>query len=466
MGDYNVKDRDGRTDEFFGRILDNGEDKREKVLLYGEFADTEENLPETEPEPVKEPDNSQRNDTIPFWAFCVGVIIMAALAVLCGIFIGRIIERNRKSSVAVSGSYISGSASEAEISKLNDAYNFILENFYEELDPDELLEGAIKGMVDSLDDPYSNYWKKETYESYENQLEGVSCGIGVTVDFLQDRLEVQSVVSGSAANKAGIATGDIITKINGKNISEMTQLEVQTATGTLDTEIVLTLTQADGSEKTVTCITETYKVETVSWQDLGEGIKHIIIDRFSTGTADEFTAALKEALETETAGIIIDLRGNPGGYVSEATAVADIILHEGIIAYSKDKTGKIVTQYESDENGLDCPLAVLVNGNTASAAELLTGAVKDLNEGIIVGTKTYGKAHAQILKSFESDGSGMVLTAYTYYTPSGACIHGAGIEPDVPVEIGSEYAGAAAKNIPFEADTQLKKAISLLTEQT
>ncbi len=319
-------------------------------------------------------DEKKKADNSLVYTILTAVIIL--LALICGFLLGKIVYGGKGSTVKAKTSLVDfkeEGLDKNETAKFQSVYRFILDNYYDEVDPNTLIEGAIKGMSDSLGDPYGGYKTKENMTSYNDYIEG-------------------------------------------KN--------------------------SEGEKK-----------PSVTSEMLDNGVKYVKINQFVGGTADEFKAALEKDSKG-TKGVIIDLRGNPGGYADESIAVADMILKEGVIATSRDRDGKIVRTEKSDENGLSVPVVLLVNGGTASAAELVTGAVRDFKAGEIVGERTYGKALAQITKNFEYDGTGIVLSAYTYFTPSGECIDKVGIEPTVKLSDDPETA----------EDEQLLEAVRIITE--
>ena len=202
--------------------------------------------------------------------------------------------------------------------------------------------------------------------------------------------------------------------------------------------------------------TVTVQIKKVSKQSVFvtdyDGIMHIKITQFDENTGAEFAAAMEKIEKLECTGIILDLRDNGGGYEAEASAVANRILPEGLIAYSEDKNGRRLSEIKSDAQCINVPLAVLVNGNTASASELVAGAIRDHKAGTLIGTKTFGKALGQTRRDYTDDGSGIILTVARYFTPSGECIHGVGIKPDIEIAL-VEGSGE---------DAQLLKAFEVL----
>ena len=276
-------------------------------------------------------------------------------------------------------------------------------------------------------------------------------------------MSVTSVEENSPAASCGISAGDVITHVNGKEFTSLTSEELGPLFGTVGTELKLSVTHPDGTYEDVLL-----KIAKVSRQSVFvtnyDGIMYVRITQFDEDTGTEFLKVMEKIEAAGYRAMILDLRNNGGGYEAQADMVADRILPEGLIAYSEDKNGNRISEIKSDEACIDVPLAVLVNGNTASASELVTGAIRDHKKGTIVGENTYGKALGQTSREYTEDGSGIIITVAKYFTPSGECIHGKGIAPDVEVVLPEAYRDTALQDIPFEADSQLQKAFELLAE--
>ena len=484
-------DRDTWADAFFDGVVNGGEEKPKNPGIYGQFdaekgeetvndeTDAEapaENEGTSQTETEKDGDNDgdssdsgkeklSRSDRTTVAVFVIGMVLLILLGVLCGYFIGRIVSKTKESSGgATSGEFGKQGASIEQIEKLQEVFKFISENYYLKTDPDELLEGAVTGMVESIKDPYGRYHRPGKMDEYISFVDGKYTGIGTVVKKVEGGFKVTDVESGSSADKAGIKKSDLIVKIDGEETASMTENEVQSLLSKADTTFSLVLKTESGEEKTVSVTTQKLTKHVVEGRSLGDGIIYIRIDQFTHEAPSEF-AAMLSSLKTEDAkALVLDLRDNPGGYVEDAAKIADMILPEGIIATAKDKNDVTVETYNSDKNELGLKLVVLVNGNSASAAELVTGAIANFKAGTVVGEKTFGKAVGQIMKTFEHDGSGLTLSAFRYFTPSGDCIDGIGIMPDVFVSPEEEYVGKKAADIPFEHDAQLQEALKVLAE--
>lgn len=391
----------------------------------------------------------------------IGIILLLVLAAICGFFLGKIVGNASAGVQLNSVDFTYENVDERQIAKLQTIYRFICDNYYDEVDADELLEGAVRGMADALGDPYGSYYRPGKMSDFTDFLDGRYNGIGIEIKRGEDSILVTDVNEDSPASRAGFMIGDEIVEVNGTAVKSIGNADLKSIFSSVGIEFTCRLKNGEG-EREIRCTPEAITKKTVRMVRMDDGIVYVRIEQFITGTADEFRNALKEAAGEEVSGFIIDLRDNPGGFVNEAVMISDIILPEGTVAFAKQRDGKTVRSYDSDANHIDAPVVLLVNGRTASSSELLTGAFRDFDAGEIVGTKTYGKALAQITHEFDYDGSGIVLSAYRYYTPSGECIDGAGIEPTVEIVLPSQYEGIDVGSIPGDEDLQLLKAVEII----
>lgn len=341
----------------------------------------------------------------------------------------------------------------------------MLDTYYVEDYDKELAEELMyTGLVAGVGDPYTYYLSADSLAEQVEKNSGHFVGIGVEIYAGDDGyIVVSSVTPGGPAEAAGILAEDKITEVGGESITGKTAADVSALVkGEEGTDVTLTIfreSTGEVLEKTVT--RQDIQVKTVSWSMMDDNIGYISITNFRENTYSQF----KEALDTlEAEGmekLVLDLRNNTGGLVKSAHEIGEELLPEGIMVYTMDKEGNREDTLCDDVYN-DVPMVVLVNGNSASAAEILAGAIQDTGRGELIGTTTFGKGLVQRLFTLP-DGSGLNVTIQKYYTPNGTSIHGVGITPDYEVELPEEY--AQQTNIPAEADTQLQKAVEVLSEK-
>ena len=346
-----------------------------------------------------------------------------------------------------------------EIEALINAY------YLDEIDGQQVEDTMYTGMVAGLDDPYSVYYSKEELESMEEATAGEYSGIGATLsqDPETKEISVVSCFTGTPAEEAGLLPGDVITGWNGSSVSDMELSELVSKIKTDPDEHLTLSIERDGEELEVELTRRAVEIPTVEYEMLEDQIGYIRLLEFDEVTAQQFEDAMSDLESQGMEKLIIDVRNNPGGVLQVVCDMLDQLLPEGMIVYTEDKNGKR-TEYTSDEeHQFTKPLAVLVNGNSASASEIFAGAVQDYGIGTIVGTTTFGKGIVQKI-FYLSDGTGLKLTVAKYYTPKGHDIHKKGIRPDVEVELDEVLQNQSS--ISHEEDNQLQKAISVLQEQT
>lgn len=333
-----------------------------------------------------------------------------------------------------------------------------------EIDSQQVEDTLYTGMVAGLEDPYSVYYSSDELKSMEEATSGEYAGIGATLSQDPETKEI-SVVScfpGTPAEEAGLLPGDVITGWNGTTVSDMELSELVSKIKT-DPEEHLTLSiEREGKEFEVELTRRNVEIPTVEYEMLENSIGYIRLLEFDEVTAQQFQNAMNDLESQGMEKLIIDIRDNPGGVLQTVCGMLDQILPEGLIVYTEDKNGKR-TEYTSDEeHQFTKPLAVLVNGNSASASEIFAGAVQDYGIGTIVGTTTFGKGIVQKI-FYLSDGTGLKLTIAKYYTPKGHDIHKKGITPDVEIELDEKLKNQ--NSFSHEEDNQLQKAISILQEE-
>lgn len=338
----------------------------------------------------------------------------------------------------------------------------VIEQYYlEDADEEALENGIYAGMIASLGDPYSTYYSAEELEEMEQEVEGIYYGIGayVSMDAATNLPVISGVIEDTPAQEADLRGGDIIYMVDGVSTQGMdTTGVVELIRGEENTVVHLTLVRTGETDYVEVDVTRR-KVEspTVNYEMLEGDIAYIQIVEFDKVTTDQFTEALAVCKGSNMKGLILDLRGNPGGSLSVVCEIARKILPEGLIVYTEDKYGQKEEFTCDGKNELTVPMVVLVNGYSASASEILAGAIQDYGKGVLMGTTTFGKGIVQRVISL-SDGSAVKLTISNYYTPKGKNIHGVGIEPDEVVEFDAE------RYYDEGADNQLEAAITYLTE--
>lgn len=343
-----------------------------------------------------------------------------------------------------------------ELSKLIDQY------YYEKIDKNALVEGMYAGMAEGLGDPYSAYFSAEEYASFNESTTGIYCGIGtvLTQDMKTNVVTILHVYPGTPAEEAGIKDGDIIAKVDDIAGDSMDLSELSShIKGEEGTKVHIEVMR-QGESDYLGFDVERRKIEvpTVEHQMLEGKVGLIRITEFSTGTPEQFDKAIKDLQEQGMVSMIVDLRDNPGGVLQSVCDMLDEVLPEGLLVYTEDKYGNR-SDYKSDADCMDIPMAVLINGNSASASEIFAGAIKDYKYGTLIGTTSFGKGIVQTIIPLE-DGSAIKLTMAKYFTPKGNYIHEAGISPDIELEY--EYLSEEDETYNPMHDNQVLKALEVL----
>lgn len=394
----------------------------------------------------------------------IGVItgILATALVFCGAWTGKILYDNSKAKEAVvSGTSEEGSVVNSEtISKIAAIETMVNEKFYlGDVEEEALQKGICNGMIEALDDKYAAYYTAEELNEQLERNEGIYYGIGayVSLDEETETPYISGVIEGTPAQEAGLRMGDIIYAVDGTRTFQMSLDEVTgLIKGEEGTHVILTLIREEEVfDQDV--IRRRVDRPTVSSEMLDEEIGYIGISEFKDVTVDQFAEAYAVIKGSGAKALVLDLRGNPGGLLDAVVDIGCQILPEGLVVYTEDKNGKRV-EYKCDgKKEIEIPMVVLVNGGSASAAEVLTGAIKDYGVGTVMGTTTYGKGIVQKIIAL-SDGSAIKLTTDGYFTPKGNNIHGTGIEPDIVVEFDAEaYYGEEQVDNQLEAAQEYLK---------
>ena len=403
---------------------------------------------------------NEKDDNRSFWrGLAVG--LASSCAILLVVFGSVKIYQTYR----VYGRLASGSSAETDsvanektTEKLGVLENTIKQYFWQDVDESTLEEGVYKGLLESLDDPYSVYYTHDELVQLQQQTEGIYYGIGayISQDNEMGYVRVSKIIKNTPAEASGLQQDDYIYKVDGEDMQgKDSSYVVSTIKGEAGTKVTITVVR-EGATDPIDIEVERQKIEspTVEYQMLDNDMAYIQITEFDLVTTEQFEEAYKQAQTDGMKGLILDLRSNPGGNLSTVCDIARMILPKGLIVYTEDKYGKREEYTCDGANQIKVPLVVLTNGYSASASEILAGAVKDYGIGTLVGTTTYGKGIVQKVINL-SDGSAVKLTVSNYFTPNGNNIHKIGIEPDVEVEFDAEQ----YKN---GVDNQLEKAKEVL----
>lgn len=367
------------------------------------------------------------------------------------------------SDVSYSGSVLD----ENVVAKVDYIESIIDSLYYFDVEEEDLQDGIYAGLIEGLDDPYAKYYTAEEYAKLKEDNSGEYAGIGVVVrqDTETGCPVAVSIVEDSPAESADILPGDYVVQIDDYEIQASDDLDylVSLIRGEEGTDVVLKIYRPDDMEyHDVTVTRKIVENKTISYYMIDDSIGYIRISQFISNTDEQFEEAVDDLESQGMEALLIDVRDNPGGMLDTVVNLCDYILPEGMIVYDEDKDGNIVSSYEAtDDHSMDIPIAVLVNGESASASEILTGALKDHGVATIVGENTFGKGIVQSLIPL-SDGTAVKLTTSKYFTPNGNDIHGLGIAPDVEVELPEDY---TVDDFQGENDSQYQKGIEVLKEE-
>lgn len=385
------------------------------------------------------------------------------------VFISLIIVVSLTIAITLSMTRIDASANEIRIGgdkeyqkryeRLNEVYEILMRDYYKEIDSETLIQGAIDGMLASLDDPYTFYYTPdEMAESVENHT-GKYSGIGILVSSDKEGgLSVIRVFKDSPAMAAGLLAGDVITHVDGISVSARTTEEMNNAVALVKGEDGTTFeitVNRNGESKSFIVPRGKVNINRVEYY-IYDDVGYIILYEFLGDAESGVKEALRAFNDAGVKGLIFDVRSNTGGELYTCLNITNLMVPEGLIMYTEDRYGDRQNHY-SNEYAYGLPMVVLVNEMTASAAEVFTAAVQDYDMGVIMGTNTFGKGIVQQVRSFPIDGAGMQFTIEAYYTPSGRNIHEVGIQPDIVVELWENY-DPSIYTPDMENDNQLKAA--------
>jgi carboxyl-terminal processing protease len=346
-----------------------------------------------------------------------------------------------------------------EFSKLYEAYDTLKDNYYTELDEQKLIDGAISGMVESLDDPYSDYMSLEDAKSFHESISASFEGIGAEIQEKDGYIAIVTPLKGSPAEKAGLLPEDLILSVDGESIQGMSTTEaVALIRGEKGTKVKLTIQRGESEPTEVTITRDTIPIETVYGEMLEDGIAKVQITNFSEHTFEELEEVLKNLESQDMKGLVLDLRQNPGGLLDQAIKITSLFVPEGELLFKvEDRKGNVQEYPSVGGNEGDFPLVVVIDKGSASASEILAGAVSESAGVPLVGQTTFGKGTVQRAENFQ-DGSNLKLTTEKWLTPNGNWVHKKGIKPDYEVSM-PDYA-----SLPFiDPETELK--LSTASEQ-
>lgn len=348
----------------------------------------------------------------------------------------------------------SGIGSEVE-AKLN-AIDSVLDSFYfEEVDDEKAKDSIYKAYLSSYGDKYTVYYTADEYKKLTETTNGTFSGIGAVCQISSEGgILLVDVYESGAGYKAGLRSGDRIIQVDGTDVTDMDlSSAVALVKGEKGTQVGLKIVR-DGATSDYTVVRDEIEVQTVNYAITEDNIGYISVSQFENVTAKQFKAAIEDLKSEGAKGIIIDIRNNPGGLLTTVISMLKDILPNGLIVYTEDKDGNRKEYSDNVNEELDMPLAVLVNGNSASASEIFAGAIQDYGKGVIVGTQTFGKGIVQTVKPL-TDGSAIKFTIAKYFTPKGQDIHGKGVTPDVVVEYDKDA----------DEDTQISAALESVRAQ-
>lgn len=382
---------------------------------------------------------------------------------LTSIFMYKYINQNEGGTLNLAD--FKDTASKESIDSAIEKYKKIIDKYYlGDVDEEKLKQGAIKGYIEALGDPYSEYISADEMSEYKEEILGNFVGIGIymTQDKEADKIKIIAPIKNTPAEKAGIQPGDYIVKVDGVEYhgEEMSKVS-SVIKGEEGTTVKLEILR---DKETIELELTREKIITnpIIGKVLDNNIGYLEITSFNEDTAENFKNEFEKLQEQNIQSLIIDLRNNGGGIVEEATKIADFIVDkDSTILITTDKNGKEKTVKAKQDPIINMPIVVLINENSASASEILAGALKDLQKATLVGTKTYGKGVIQGVLTL-NDGSGIKITTDEYVTPNREKINKQGIEPNETVELPEELKNKM--RIEPDEDTQLKKAIELLSK--
>lgn len=402
-------------------------------------------------------------------SFIKGLIIgvLATLFLSTAVLISVGVMRSQANTSSNGGNDgVKSALSDKVQSKVNELLGYVHLYFYDEIDEEKLANGIYSGLMEGLDDKYTEYYTKQEYADL--QISATQNYYGIGAGLMQDKESMQVTIDhiyeGSPAEFAGLKEGDTIVQVEDIEAASMELSDLVTHIRGEEGTMVHLQIYREGETDYLEFDVKRANIDlpTVEHKMLDEKIGYIHILEFGAPTVSQFETAVSELTSLGMKALVLDVRDNPGGMITAVTGVLDDILPEGTVVYTQDKYGKRQDYTSDDEKQMQCPLAVLMNGNSASASEILAGAIRDFEYGTLIGTKTFGKGIVQSILPL-SDGDAIKLTTAKYFTPKGENIHGTGILPDVELEY--EYSGDKEGEYNELLDNQVQKAMEILNKE-
>ena len=349
-----------------------------------------------------------------------------------------------------------------ELAKFVDAYDAIVNNYYKEVDKDKLVESAINGMVSSIGDEYTSYSDKDVTDNFNETVNGKYMGIGALIMKNEKDLVIYKVFEDSPSYRAGLKDGDIILKLDDKDTKDMSVNDIASIVKNDDNKEVKLLVKRGEENLDITIVKDMVELPVVSGKVINHNDKkigYISLSIFSSVASEQFNKQLVKLEKEGISGLVIDVRGNSGGYLTTVTDIVSYFLKKGDIIYKLEVNDKVTVRKDKTKESRDYPVAVLIDKNSASASEILASSIKESYNGYVVGTNSYGKGTVQQTLVL-SDGSMIKYTIEKWLTPLGNWINEEGVVPTNYVELSSEY----LNNPVFENDNQLNKALELVSK--
>jgi carboxyl-terminal processing protease len=397
----------------------------------------------------------------------IAVILTASLSIVGTLGVFTMVEFDNGRTRLV---FDSSAVDRDDVEKFNEVRKLLKEKYIGEVDESTLFEGSIAGMVASLGDPYTMYVDKELMELTSADSEGEYSGIGVTITIPKTGIGILiiDVNELGPAYAEGMEAGDRVISVDGEDVRYSSDLNYVAGIvrGEVGSEVEIEVLRDNNGETETLVFNITRQIVNsvdVEGEMKEEDIGYIRIRSFTQDSPSEFADIYNDLANDGMQSFIIDVRDNPGGSLYAILNIADMIMEEGVITYTVDKN-EDKEYFRATRGGVDIPIAILINGYSASASEMLAGALRDNGLATVIGTTSFGKGLVQGVYNLE-DGSGVRITIAKYYTPADVCIQDIGIEPDIVVELDSEYDDDLVTEVPEEDDLQLKKAIETLSEQ-